>query len=114
MIGDRIRALRQAQDLSQAKLAAVVNITETSINNYETGRRNPSPKILLQLARVFGVSSEYLLGFTDNPARQTSLPTDWEQTVAWVMSQGLSPSDIKTAVKLLQLYQTETSKQEGV
>lgn len=61
-LGNRIKQLRQRADMTQLELARSLNVSSALISAYELGERNPSLKILTQLADVFQVSSDYLLG----------------------------------------------------
>ena len=61
MLGARIAALRRAAGWNQAELARRLGISSSAVGMYEQGRREPSADMLVQLARVFGVSVDYLL-----------------------------------------------------
>lgn len=61
MIGKRISALRKAKGMSQAGLANKLNISASTVGMYEQGRRTPSLDMLVSLALVLGVSTDFLL-----------------------------------------------------
>jgi Predicted transcriptional regulators len=65
MIYERIRNLREDRDLTQQQLAQLLFVNRRTYSSYETGVRTMSPEILIQLARIHGVSVDYLLGLTD-------------------------------------------------
>lgn len=60
--GEKVRALREARGLSQIQLAELLGVTKGMISAYETSVRMPSYKVLIRIARLFGVSTDYLLG----------------------------------------------------
>ena len=62
MTADRIRALREARGWTQAELARRLNITRNGVNSWEQGLSMPSPACLVYLAKLFSVSTDYLLG----------------------------------------------------
>ena len=62
MTADRIKALREARGWTQAELARKMNLTRNGINSWEQGLSMPSPPSLVDLARLFSVSTDYLLG----------------------------------------------------
>lgn len=62
MTADRIRALRESRGWTQAELARRMNMTRNGINSWEQGLSMPSPQSLVDLARLFSVSTDYLLG----------------------------------------------------
>ena len=69
MLGARIAALRREANLSQAELARRLKISPSAMGMYEQGRREPSVQILVRMAGALGVSTDYLLGLTNNPKR---------------------------------------------
>lgn len=62
MTVDRIKALRESRGWTQAELARRMNMTRNGINSWEQGLSMPSPQSLVDLARLFSVSTDYLLG----------------------------------------------------
>ena len=67
MIAEKIKALREARGWSQAELSRRLGITRNGVNSWEQGLSMPSPACLVDLAKVFGVSTDYLLGLDDVP-----------------------------------------------
>lgn len=62
MIAATIRALRQSRGWTQAELARRLGVTRNGVNSWEQGLSVPSTACLTDLARVFSVSTDYLLG----------------------------------------------------
>lgn len=62
MLNQRIRQLRQARSMSQVDLAKRLNVTKQSVSNWENDNIQPSIEMLVKLASVFSVSTDYLLG----------------------------------------------------
>lgn len=63
-LGLRLKELRQERNWTQGQVAERVGVTPSVISAYETGIRMPSYEVLLKLVRLFGVSSDYLLGIS--------------------------------------------------
>lgn len=61
-LGDRIRTLRERAGLTQKELSDKINISNTTLSQYENGRRTPSDEIKMSLAAFFDVSINYLFG----------------------------------------------------
>lgn len=59
---DRIKELRIEACLTQAQLAVKVNKGESAIRTWETGRAKPDVDTLMELAKIFDCSIDYLLG----------------------------------------------------
>ena len=62
MTAERTKALREARGWTQAELARRMNMTRNGINSWEQGLSMPSPPSLVDLAKLFSVSTDYLLG----------------------------------------------------
>ena len=67
MLNQQIRSLRIARNMSQVELAHRLGISKQSVSNWENDNIQPSVDMLLRLARVFCVSTDYLLGLEDTP-----------------------------------------------
>ena len=73
MLGARIAALRRDAGLSQAELARRLQISASAMGMYEQGRREPSAQMLVALARILGVSTDYLLTGMPSPGQEMQL-----------------------------------------
>ena len=61
-----LRKIRKLKNLNQQKVALDLHISREALSHYETGKREPNLSLLLQMAKYFGVSIEYLItGDTD-------------------------------------------------
>ena len=67
LIGKRLSSLRESLSLSQAKLAELLGITQSSLNRYENGQSTPSVDLLRKYADFFDVSMDYIFGRCDEP-----------------------------------------------
>jgi transcriptional regulator with XRE-family HTH domain len=61
----RLRELREDHDLSQRKLAAHLNLTQTQYFRYEQGYRDLPTDILIRLADLYQTTTDYILERTD-------------------------------------------------
>ncbi|MGM9522166.1 MAG: helix-turn-helix domain-containing protein [Oscillospiraceae bacterium] len=60
--GSRLKELRTQAGLTQLQLAQRMGITKSVVSFYELQERTPSPDVLVKLAGIFRVSTDYLLG----------------------------------------------------
>lgn len=60
-LGQRIKALRKKQQLTQKELAQKLNITFGQLNKYESGLNSPSPELLVRIADRLKVRLDYLM-----------------------------------------------------
>ena len=66
MIDERIKGLREKRGFTQSELARRLGITRASVNAWEMGISVPSTQYLVELANIFGVSTDFLLGLPSN------------------------------------------------
>lgn len=62
----RLRELRLDKRLRQDQVARLVGVSKGAISAYETDIRQPSYEVLIRLANLYRVSTDYLLGRTDD------------------------------------------------
>ena len=62
MVADRIKTLRENRGLTQSELSRLLGITRSSVNAWEMGISVPSTQYVVELAEIFKVSTDYLLG----------------------------------------------------
>lgn len=73
-LGQNIARLRKARGITQAELAEQLHFTYQAVSNWERGVSEPDSDTLLRLAAFFGVSTDELLGKSDNSALSESVP----------------------------------------
>ena len=61
MIGDKIRELRERAGYSQSELDRRLSVTRSSVNAWESGLSAPTAVYIVELAKLFRVTSDYLL-----------------------------------------------------
>ena len=64
-MGEKLKSLRTEQKLTQKQVADRIGLAISAISSYESGTRYPSYDVLVKLARIFHVSTDYLLGMTN-------------------------------------------------
>lgn len=67
-IGETIKELRKKKGISQTELAALCNITQTSLSQIEVGKKSPHESTLTKISKVLGVPVMYIyfLSFDEN------------------------------------------------
>ena len=65
----RIRDLREDRDWNQTQVAKLLNMSQTGYSKYETGENDIPTAVLIQLAKIYDTSIDYLLGQTDEKKR---------------------------------------------
>ena len=89
MIGETIRTLRENAGYSQAELARKLGVTRSSINAWEGGLSAPTAVYLVELAKLFHVSTDCILGLDNTDS---------------VSLAGLTQEEIHLIHRLLQYF----------
>ena len=89
MIADKIKLLRERQGLTQAELAKRLGITRSGVNAWEMGISVPSTQYLVELALLFKVSTDFLLGLS---------------TTSTVSVEGLTERQIAAITEIIACY----------
>lgn len=63
----RIRDLREDNDLTQKEMSNILNCSQQVYSNYELGQRDIPTALLIKIADYYNVSTDYILGRTNNP-----------------------------------------------
>lgn len=82
--GNRLKTLRIKKKLTQQQLADLLGLTKSVISAYENGLRYPAYDVLIKIARIFKVSTDFLLGVEIKREIDTSGLTD-EQIEALIV-----------------------------
>ena len=72
MLGERIHELRLGCGWNQVDLAKRLNVAKQTVSNWENDNIQPSIEMLMKLSKLFGVSTDYLLGIDDIPRLDVS------------------------------------------
>lgn len=92
MIADRIKSIREQNGLSQAQLARKLSVSRSSVNAWELGISAPTIQYVIEMARLFRVSTDYLL----------DVETEQKLTL-----NGLSSEEISILYSLVSYFDTD-------
>lgn len=90
-VAERIKSLREKLELTQAEIARRLGISRAGVNAWEMGLSVPSTQYVVELAKIFGVSTDYLLGMG-----KTSM----------VSVEGLSEKQVAAVVNVIECFRT--------
>ena len=63
----RLKELREDHDLKQTNISNILNMKQPQYARYEIGRRDLPLDTLIELAKFYNTSTDYILGLTDEP-----------------------------------------------
>jgi HTH-type transcriptional regulator, competence development regulator len=118
ILGQRLKACRKAKKLTQQELSVTLGINRSTYAKYETGDNEPDNETLQKLADFFGVSVDYLLGRTDDPAtiHKSERPLTELENLFFYELDKLSEEDKKKALEhvryLRYLAEQENNKKK--
>ena len=69
ILNERLKKLRLQNGVTQKAIAEGIGVTSVSVQRFEYGTAKPKLDTVIKLADFFNVSTDYLLGRSDNPAR---------------------------------------------
>ncbi len=91
----RLNQLRKEANLSMGELSRKIgSISQSTLSNYETGKREPKLKNIIELSRYFNCTTDYLTG--------ESWIRDQESLIKAYTVSGRSLNEIKSAIKLFE------------
>lgn len=94
---ERIRTLREANNMTQQELGRKLGVTKAVISSYETGLHQPKHEMLFHLSRLFGVTLDYLYSDVD-------LEEEKGQKISLA---GLNQDGIEQVVSLVRLLRSK-------
>ena len=66
---EKLKELREDHDLSQTQMGKILGITQRTVSYYEKGERTVPPEIIIAYSNYFNVTTDYILGLTDEPRK---------------------------------------------
>ena len=91
--GEIIKKLRTEYGYSQKDLAALLNVAQNTISNWENGTREPDNKTLIKLSEIFNCTTDYLLGRTNQRTpNKPELPSEFttpEEAMKFILEQNV-------------------------
>lgn len=78
---ERIHSLRLNSNMTQKELSELINVSVVSVGGWENGTRKPSAEAIISLSQVFNVTTDYLLGVTVEPEKDSFLLSQSEKTL---------------------------------
>ena len=87
--GNTLKTLRLHEEMTQAQLSQKLGLTKSVISAYETGLRLPSYDVLIHIAQIFKVSTDYLLGVEQKDSLDLSGLTQNEKSAVLALIKAM-------------------------
>ena len=111
MFADRVKYLRQSRELNQVQFAQKMGVTKQSVSNWENDNIMPSVDMLERIADYFKVSTDYLLGLTDEPEPPMHISKEEKALVETYRS--LSREQRELISQTIRLMGEQNNRREG-
>lgn len=116
-LGERIRELREERDISLREFAVKIGVSAAFMSDVELGRRHPSDKHMLAVARTLGSSLEDLKQFDTRPPlrefrRATLANPEYGFAFRQMMDRKISSKEILTFIRQRDEKQQEEERDE--
>lgn len=76
MFAENVKRLRVGKGFNQARLASELHVSQQTVGSWESGKRMPSPDVLLKVAAYFNVTTDFLLGHEVSQSGEIPLDLD--------------------------------------
>lgn len=65
LLSQRLKELRKSENMSQVALAKLIGVAQSNVSDWENDVSRPEYENLIKIAKIFDVSTDYLLGLSD-------------------------------------------------
>lgn len=101
----RLKELRNENNLTQLQLAKMINLSKSNISKYEAGFIEPNLETVKLIAKIFSVSADDLLEVEKTNLQGQPL-TDKQQKIA-IASKGLLPDEIEKVIEYVEFVKAK-------
>jgi len=111
---NKLTSLRVQKGLSQAELAKQVHVTRQTVSRWEGGKTEPDVDTLIAIAKIFGVSLDYLCGADEvlRPERKEELPEKEKRKKSVRVIAGIAVLAVLVMIGLTALFTVGKESQQ--
>ncbi|EJB4712023.1 helix-turn-helix transcriptional regulator, partial [Listeria monocytogenes] len=105
MFGNRLKQLRKNNNKTQEDISKILGISRGAYSHIENGRNEPDMETIVKLANIFGVSTDYLLGRSNN---------GFIDTIAAHIDSNATEEEIKEILAYIEEKRKEYANEEEI
>ena len=109
---NRIREVRKLNGMTMKQLGAEIGVAESTVSQYETGKREPDNETLLRIGELFNVTVGYLLGAEEQKENPTSQKTGEVDDVTMELLDIIQNGTNEDRQDLLEMYRIIKKRRE--
>lgn len=116
-LGERLEKLRTEKNLTIVELAEMFHVSKSTISAYENNTRKPNLEILLEFAKFYGVTIDYLLGISDErniyltleniPPELRKIGIKYMALAKEIEEKEIPPEDIRKIIEVIKSINKE-------
>lgn len=110
MFSDRLKKLRDENNVSQFDLSNYLGISQQALSKWENEKTEPDNESLVKIANYFNVSTDYLLGNSESKQIEKPYDNDLEK-VLFSKAKDLSDSDKKAVLGIIEALKKDIDKE---
>jgi transcriptional regulator with XRE-family HTH domain len=99
----KLRERRRELNLTMKQLGRIVGVSEAAISHYETGKREPDPQMLYQLAAALGVTTDYLIENKASGDEVQKMPNTDRRAEGKALLNQMTDEEYERALAVLKL-----------
>lgn len=111
MISDRLKLSRKNKKYTQKDISDAIGVERATYTQYESGRIKPSVEKISEIADILEVSTDYLLGRTDDPTPYRDVDSDLNGSPDEELKQLLSDPQMRVAFKDYSSWSDEDKRE---
>ena len=96
-IAEKIKYLRESADMTQSELARNLGLSRSGVNSWEMGLSIPSTQYIVELAKTFDVSADYLLGM---------------ENTSTISVKGLNDKQVSAILEIIQCFRSSNKQRK--
>ncbi|MGU3355424.1 helix-turn-helix domain-containing protein [Bacillus wiedmannii] len=106
MIGEKIKELRKNSKITQEQLGNAIGVSKMAISYFEKGKKAPGRETLEKIADYFNVTTDYLLGRSEDPElnEEENKTVTEEGKNIMTLIESLPEDERKKAWEQLEMY----------
>lgn len=113
-LGEKIEFYRKDMNMSQEELAKKICVAKGTVSNWESGKSVPDGDKLIELSKLFGLSTDYLLGITESDQDEIKLLNKYLRQAGIMKSlEDLTEEELTNAIEFAlstkKIYNKDTN-----
>lgn len=112
MFGDKLRELRENAKLTQESFGEMFGVTSNAVYSWEKGKTQPSIEIIKEISKYYGVSVDYLFGFTQEDMTKIKQLNQVAREAGLIKGEDMTMEEFKKAIDIVEVLRGNNDQME--